>query len=865
MKKLIFVTIILILSFVSEVTAQEPGDTLWTECYGGPGSDKGSEVQLTSDGGYIITGRTGSFGAGAQDAYLIRIDANGDTLWTKTYGGVDWDYAYSVKQTTDDGFIVVGGSKSFSSGGDYDVYLIKTDADGDTLWTRTYGGTDIEYGSSVQLTSDGGYIIIGVTMSFGAGDRDFYLLKTDANGDILWTQTYGGTDSDEGYSVQLTSDGGYILVGETCSYGVPAGTADVWLIKTDADGTSLWSQTYGGAYTDFGSSVQLTSDGGYIIAAGTWSYGAGNTDAYLIKTDADGNSLWTQTYGNTMYDTAYSIQQTADGGYIFTGDYGYADYTNDVWIVKTDVSGNIIWEETYGEAGGWNYDMGASIQIASDNNYIIAGQTYSYGAGDWDVWVLKIAGEGTTPLNPPQNLFVDETGYATWDAPENNRDLLGYNIYLDGVSVDFTTDLFYQYTGLVNGQSYLSEITADYDEGESDPIDFIYTYIEEVFDPPSNVAVDPELGKVTWLPPGVVFLDDFESYTVGEYLAVQSADWTTWTNAPGGAEDALISDVQALNGNNSVVVEGSSDLVLIMNDYTSGVYSMELNLFVPTGYCGYWNLQKTSTPGQEWGFQIMFDVTGIASADAGATAALTFPFSFDTWINMELIVDLDADWCKIWVDGVMLYEYQWTLGCFGTPGLLSFGGMNLYAWASGGNNPLCYFDDIELKEITSETRDLIGYNIYLNDMGTVLATVGADVFEYQYIDLVNGEDYIAGVSAVYDAGESEIVQYPFTYTGVGAGNIVNITTALKGNYPNPFNPTTTIKFTTTSTVNTEIVIYNIKGQKVKSLVNERFDAGSHKVVWSGKDENGKSVTSGIYFYKMNSGKFTSTKKMILLK
>nr|MBC8416069.1 hypothetical protein [Candidatus Cloacimonadota bacterium] len=327
MKKVILITIILILSFVSKVTAQAPGDTLWTKCYGGPGSDKGSEIQLTSDGGYIITGRTGSFGAGAQDAYLIKTDANGDTLWTKTYGGADWDYAYSVKQTTDGGFIVAGGSKSFSSGGDYDVYLIKTDANGDTLWTRTYGGTDTEYGSSVQLTSDGSYIIIGVTMSFGAGDRDFYLIKTDANGDTLWTKTYGGTDSDEGYSVQLTSDGGYIIVGETCSYGIPTGSADVWLIKTDANGNILWSQNYGGSLTDFGNSVQLTSDGGYIIAAGTWSYGAGYTDAYLIKTDISGNSLWTQTYGNSFYDTAYSIQQTADGGFIFTWDFWGAELT----------------------------------------------------------------------------------------------------------------------------------------------------------------------------------------------------------------------------------------------------------------------------------------------------------------------------------------------------------------------------------------------------------------------------------------------------------------------------------------------------------------------------------------------------------
>jgi hypothetical protein len=286
---------------------------------------------------------------------------------------------------------------------------------------------------------------------------------------------------------------------------------------------------------------------------------------------------------------------------------------------------------------------------------------------------------GATTLNPPQNLFVDDTGYATWDAPVVS---------------------------------------------------------------------------------GAIYSDDFESYTVGDYLAVQSADWTTWSNAPGSAEDALISDVQALSGSNSVVVEGTSDLVLIMDNYTSGVYSMELNLLVPTGYCGYWNLQKTNTIGQEWAFQIMFDVTGIATGDAGAAAAFTFPFSFDTWINMELIVDLDADWCEIWVDGVMLHGYQWTLGTFGTPGLLSFGGMNLYAWASAGNSPLCYFDDIELNEVTTDTRDLLGYNVYL-DGGFVTFTT--DEF-YQYTGLTNGITYLSEVTALYDEGESASIDYTFTYS-----------------------------------------------------------------------------------------------------
>jgi hypothetical protein len=232
---------------------------------------------------------------------------------------------------------------------------------------------------------------------------------------------------------------------------------------------------------------------------------------------------------------------------------------------------------------------------------------------------------------------------------------------------------------------------------------------------------------------------------------------------------------------------------------------------------------------------------------------------------MELIVDLDADWCEIWVDGVMMHGYQWTLGTFGTPGLLQFGGMNLYAWASGGNSPLCYFDDITLQEVTSDTRDLIGYNVYLDDMGSVLANVGINVFEYLYSGLVYNQAYIAGVSAVYDAGESDIVEFPFIYTGVSAGNIVNITTALKGNYPNPFNPVTNIAFSLGEATHVTLEVYNIKGEKVRTLVNKVLAAKNHVITWDGKNNTNKSVASGIYFYKMKAEKYTSTKKMILMK
>jgi len=261
------------------------------------------------------------------------------TSWWRTCGGTTYDEGYSVQQTSDGGYIVAGLTKSYGAG-DVDVYLIKTGASGDTLWTRTYGGTDCDMSRSVQQTADGGYVIAGNTYSFGAGNHDVYLIKTDASGDTLWTRTYGGTDYDEGYSVQQTADGGYVIAGNTYSFG--AGRTDVHLIKTDASGDTLWTRTYGGTDYDLGYSVQQTADGGYIIAGFTASFGAGADDVYLIKTEASGDTAWTRTCGGTNRDWGYSVQQTSDGGYIVAGrtySFGAGDY--DVYLIKTDSLGNV--------------------------------------------------------------------------------------------------------------------------------------------------------------------------------------------------------------------------------------------------------------------------------------------------------------------------------------------------------------------------------------------------------------------------------------------------------------------------------------------------------------------------------------------
>ncbi|UCG43131.1 MAG: hypothetical protein JSU73_00510, partial [candidate division WOR-3 bacterium] len=363
------------------------GNGGWIRTFGGDSWDVGYSVQQTTDGGYIIAGITQSYGAGETDAYLIKTDSRGNQSWYRTFGGISWDPSYSVQQTTDGGYVLTGSTGSYGVNGD--VRLIKTDAGGDTLWTRTFGDLSIDFGYSGQQTEDGGYIVAG-TQYWDVGSTDVYLVKTDANGNLTWSQTYGGSSEDWGRSVRQTTDGGYVIAGDTKSYG--AGEEDAYLVKTAADGGLTWSQTFGGPNRDYAASVRQTADGGYIIAGVTFSYGVGSGDVYLIKTDASGNQTWFKTFGGSAADHGYSVQQTADGGYIIVGwthSYGAGDA--DVYLIKTDASGNETWFKTF---GGSAADRGYSVQQTADGGYIVAGETFSYGEGLGDVYLIKTDANG---------------------------------------------------------------------------------------------------------------------------------------------------------------------------------------------------------------------------------------------------------------------------------------------------------------------------------------------------------------------------------------------------------------------------------------------------------------------------------------
>jgi len=371
----------------------------WNQTYGGYGNDYAFSVEEADDGGYVVAGSTDSMGVGI-DAWLFKTYPNGTLQWMKNYGGLGWDYATCVERTIDKGYILTGATKSSSLDGYFDIWLVKTDSNGNMIWTtaRTTNGT--EMANSVEQTSDGGYIIAGsyehgIPIPFPS----LLLVKTNATGYEEWSLSWGGNASDVAYSALETRDGGFIAAGGSMNYyTIENGTLsfvspDAVLIRTDSGGNIEWNRTYGGPSTDEEfACVRQTFDGQYIAAGYTNSSGTGSYDFWLVKIGSDGSTIWSRAFGGLDDDYAYQVQQTSDDGYIVAGSTYSSSYTSpDFLIVKTDSNGNEEWRQIY-DAG--DTDEAQSIQETKDGGYVVAGYTYSASGGvSTDAWVVKICGD----------------------------------------------------------------------------------------------------------------------------------------------------------------------------------------------------------------------------------------------------------------------------------------------------------------------------------------------------------------------------------------------------------------------------------------------------------------------------------------
>jgi len=426
-------------------------------------SDECRAMTITSDGSFILAGASWASDVAFYDMSIAKIKANGDTAWTKAYGvgSMNIEVAYGVVNASDGGYMLIGGTDGFVDDGESDFWVIKTDASGDSVWSKHYGGVKSEYAHAGAITSDNGYIFVGATNSYGAGLDDIYIVRAKENGDTLWTKTYGTNKMDCAYGVQQTSDGGFILAGEV------ANGEDAYALKIDADGNKVWDYTYEGAGTDNFYSCIQSSDGKYVIVGRTQSEGAGGQDVFVVKLDTDGTEIWKKVFGGEKKDEGWSVVEDADGNYFITGyteSFTHEEEDSDMWLLKIDSDGNKIWSVNYGGVK----DDGGYAGVVTSTGFAGAGYTYVQNEGT-NFYLVSVnssglTGDDTEAPSVPQNVAASAVSGTqidlSWDNSTDNVAVVGYVIHRGGEIIDSTYYTSYQDTGLTVNTEYAYTISA---------------------------------------------------------------------------------------------------------------------------------------------------------------------------------------------------------------------------------------------------------------------------------------------------------------------------------------------------------------------------------------------------------------------
>ena len=395
----------------------------WQKCIGGTDGEQGVYVSQTHDNGFIVAGDTYSSDGdilnnhGSSDVLIIRFDSTNNVMWKKTYGGSSDEGAVCIIETPDHGFIFTAGTESndgdvSGNHGDNDIWIVKIDSIGNLLWQKTFGDTTYDEAFSIIQNTNGNYVI-GGWISKGYYDEDFCLICIDPSGNLMWQKTYGGTDTDWGYQVIQTIDGGYMLSGWTYSndgdVSFNHGEEDVWLVKTDASGNLQWEKTYGGSEDDYGDNIIQLANGEYVFAAAAESIDGDvqnsieGPDYWIVKIDPTGNILSQKIYGGTDFDEPYRMIRTQDGGFLVTGftssydvdisgNHGY----DDAWTLKLDSNLNKVWSLC---SGGTDEDEAIGVCQLASGDYLLTGYAYSndgdvsgnHGGGYEDIWTFRLS------------------------------------------------------------------------------------------------------------------------------------------------------------------------------------------------------------------------------------------------------------------------------------------------------------------------------------------------------------------------------------------------------------------------------------------------------------------------------------------
>ncbi len=371
----------------------------WEKKFGYDKYDTANDVKQTSDGGYIVAGET--YNGEDTDAWIIKLDSNGNVIWEKKFGGSNWDNANAIQQTSDGGYIFAGTYTNESDNLDVQAWIVKLDANGNVIWEKKFGGNGSDGASAIQQTKDGGYIFAGtynherLSPYIPSEDYDMWIVKLDANGNIVWEKKLGGPYMDYANAIQQTSDGGYIVAGVYECVENDIHHDEAWVIKLDSNGNVVWKKKLGGNESVwwYANDVKQTSDGGYIVVGQIYDHRNLNSSALIVKLDANGNIIWEKRLGEGEMNGANAVQQTKDGGYVVAGVWTNTSVIwldTQAWIIKLDSNGNVVWEKKLGDNC---FDGANSIQQTKDGGYIVAGW-YCVVSDNQDAWVIKLGGGG---------------------------------------------------------------------------------------------------------------------------------------------------------------------------------------------------------------------------------------------------------------------------------------------------------------------------------------------------------------------------------------------------------------------------------------------------------------------------------------
>jgi len=777
--------------------------------------------------------------------------AQDDVIWTQSYGGESSDGARGVCATSDGGLLMTGYTYSMGNG-DTDLYLIKTDASGNEIWSEAYGGVGREYGYAVMEASNGHYFAVGYTTSAGAGLRDVYLIEVDINGNLLSERTFGGEDEDVGRAICENADGTTAICGYTASYG--AGEIDVYLILIDPQGTQT-ELTYGGAVGDFGMSIQPLADG-YIIGGATGSYNTGNRDYYLVRIDESGGELWHQIYGAPAnYDIGFSVCCTDDGGFAITG---HSDiHLSDLMgcdVHRTDANGTLLWSKRIRE--GTYYDYGKSIISTDDGGFVICGATKNRTAGTNDLYLTRLDEDGDIIWK--KVLGGDQTEWGSGLCAVDggfvvvgHQDLEGDG-YFDVLAMKIT--------------NIVPRIGADQNSGHA-PLEV--SFLDQSLGTPTSWRwdldgdgdIDSEEQNPAWnyTEPGMYTV----SLEVGD-------EWYSETIT----REAY---VRVFDGNSSLEFNGENGEALCDASPSLGITDgLTIESWIcPRGFgevenLGYGRIvDKTSFAAALHGSGTVYNDESlmiIIRNQSGPPHIACTPESsivLEEWQHVAATYDGITDDFHVYINGVEQIV-TWNSPVSGQ--IRDNTDVDLYI---GNNSTGGYTFDGMIDEVRIFNQARTAEEIRAS-MGDSLVDFSESLVGYWRMDEGCGPE-IFDLSGCGNSGTLTDVGW---WTGIpfelGAPELIDGTALVSSIrllpvYPNPSSSIAYTGFDIKTTCQITLSVFDLQGRCVRVLANGEFEPGSYEVSWNGTSDSEKRVPSGVYMIRLGSGSVLRTKRCVVVR